>query len=248
MESELFGYEKGAFTGGKKEGAPGKFEQANGGTIFLDEIGEMPLETQVALLRVLETRRVVRVGGTKEIALNVRVIAATNKDLYREAMEKRFREDLFYRLGVFLIDIPPLRKRGSDIAELAHFFVKRYSSDNNPPLIHDDVYQMLLSHSWPGNVRELSNAIERAVFIADNNLIQPKDLALYHTAREPRKILAADESCLDFSSHEFSVIEQSLKKYDGNVEVTAHHLGITARTLYRRLQKYRINPKNFKPD
>lgn len=249
VESELFGYEKGAFTGAKKEGAPGKFEQANGGTIFLDEIGEMPLETQVALLRVLETRQVVRVGGTRVLDLNVRIIAATNKDLYMETMERRFREDLYYRLGVFLINIPPLRKRGDDVIELTHFFLKRYATNNTIPLVHNEVYQALVNHSWPGNVRELSNVIERAVFMAEDNFIQLKDLVLHYTSCGQFTAPLegnAKRTGLDLSGHEADIIGQTLKKHKGNVEAAAHHLGVTARTLYRRLQKHKILPKNYK--
>jgi len=249
VESELFGYEKGAFTGAKKEGAPGKFEQANGGTIFLDEIGEMPLDIQVALLRVLETRQVVRVGGTKLIDLNVRIIAATNKDLYREAMEKRFREDLFYRLGVFLINIPPLRKRGDDVIELAHYFAKRHSANNKAPLIHDEVHRALAAHSWPGNVRELSNVMERAVFIAENDFIQLKDLALFYNMHENAPSVQPDplpQPHVKRSSGEAAIIENALRTHKGNVEVAAFHLDITARTLYRHLKKHNINPKDFK--
>ncbi len=175
VESELFGYEQGAFTGGKKGGAPGKFELANGGTLFLDEIGEMPPDTQVTLLRILEDRRVMRLGGTKYIPLDVRIIAATNRNLAQAIREKTFREDLYYRLNVLTIRIPPLRERRTDIIDLVHFYVNQFSPGEDP-VIGDKVYEALMSYSWPGNVRELGNVIQRALLIREGSAIEMEHL------------------------------------------------------------------------
>lgn len=245
VESELFGYEKGAFTGSGKEGAAGKFEMASGGTIFLDEIGEMPLEVQVALLRVLETRQIMRVGGTKSINLDVRVIAATNKDLYHEVLHRRFREDLYYRLGVFLISIPPLSSRADDIIELTHYFLKKHAPAGKNIVIQDAAYRALMEHSWPGNVRELSNVIERALMVSVNDTIQTKDILL-QCAPSHSFLLARGTAQSDVFEYEADIITQALKQHGGGVEATAAQLGFTSRTLYRRLKKYKIDPRIFR--
>lgn len=177
VESELFGYERGAFTGANKDGHPGKFELADGGTLFLDEIGEMPLDVQVTLLRVLETREVVRIGGKYPKPIDVRIIAATNRDLREAVKDKTFRDDLYYRLNVLSIRIPPLRERGDDILELTDYFIKGFSSSKGITYSVDPrVYDILTRYTWPGNIRELENTIERAVNITDNNMILPEHL------------------------------------------------------------------------
>ena len=176
VESELFGYERGAFTGANKEGRPGKFELADGGTIFLDEIGDMPLDVQATLLRVIQTKEVIRIGGNSPKKINIRIIAATNQDLLKAVEEKTFREDLYYRLNVFSIYAPPLRARGQeDIRLLADYFVETYNRNKNRSIrIQDNVYDILQNYHWPGNVRQLENAMERAINLADNNLITPE--------------------------------------------------------------------------
>lgn len=176
VESELFGYERGAFTGANKEGRPGKFELADGGTIFLDEIGDMPLDVQATLLRVIQTKEVIRIGGNSPKKINIRIIAATNQDLLKAVEEKTFREDLYYRLNVFSIYAPPLRARGpEDIKLLADYFVETYNRNKNRCIrIQDNVYDILKNYHWPGNVRQLENAMERAINLADNDLITPE--------------------------------------------------------------------------
>lgn len=175
VESELFGYEKGAFTGANKEGNPGKFELADGGTIFLDEIGDMPLDVQASLLRVIQDREVVRIGGKYPKAINVRIIAATNKDLFQAVREKTFREDLYYRLNVMTIEVPPLRERTGDVRPLTDYFLRLYSRGRQID-IDEEVYDMLEGYFWPGNVRQLENTIERAINICDNGIIRVRDL------------------------------------------------------------------------
>jgi two-component system response regulator FlrC len=179
LEATLFGYERGAFTGASKS-QPGKFELAQGGTIFLDEIGEMPMELQTKLLRVLQERQVERVGSHQTIKLDVRVIAATNQDLAKRVSQGAFREDLFYRINVFPLRIPALRERIADILPLAERFLLRYRASMGQPeaKLSDTARQRLTAYPWPGNVRELENAIQRALLLCDGIWIQPEDLAL----------------------------------------------------------------------
>lgn len=257
-ESELFGYEQGAFTGGRKEGAAGKFELANGGTIFLDEIGEMPLDMQVSLLRVLENREITRIGGSKVIPLNIKIIAATNKNLYDSVAKGIFREDLFYRLNVMNIQIPPLRKRKQDILILTKHFIKLFCPDNESICIDNDAYNALLSYKWPGNVRELSNAIERAVNLCDKNILTLDDLP--DNLRIPSAI-GSDASMASIAEdlkeneqlHEKKLINmestlfiKTLQDCHGNVKYAAKTLGLNSRTLYRRLKKFNIRPKDYR--
>ncbi len=177
----MFGYEEGAFTGAKKSGKIGKFELANGGTLFLDEIGTLPLEMQVKLLRVLEEREVERVGGHRKINLDIRVIAATNEHLDEMVRTRQFREDLYYRLNVIKLSLPPLRERQGDIRLLAHHLLDQFHSvyQKGPDKITSGALELLSAHSWPGNVRELRNVIERAVSIAQDKVIYSKDLPEY---------------------------------------------------------------------
>ena len=178
LEAELFGYEKGAFTGAIKT-KPGKFEIANKGTLFLDEIGDLSAKLQAKLLRVLQERQVERLGGEHPIKVDVRIIAATNKDLEKEVEAGRFREDLFYRLNVIPIKLPPLRKRKEDIALLANFFLKKVCEREGVPLkrLSEKSLQRLLDYHWPGNVRELENLVERLVILTDKEIIEPEDLS-----------------------------------------------------------------------
>src|SRR5262249_14459078 len=186
LESELFGHEKGAFTGavGRREG---RFEQANGGTVFLDEVSEIPLATQVKLLRFLQERTFERVGGNETLKVDVRILAATNRDLQRRIADGAFREDLYYRLNVVTLEIPPLRERISDIPELAAFFLRRYAQENGKRIeaFSDDALRALSGYGWPGNVRELENAIERAVVLCEGGRIELRHLPASIHKKEP---------------------------------------------------------------
>ena len=181
LENELFGHEKGAFTGSINE-KPGAFEMASGGTIFLDEVAEMSTDIQVKLLRALETRMVRRLGGKKEISVDIRIVAATNRDLQKALTEDDLREDLYYRLAVVQVDLPPLRERAEDIQLLANEFVQRYATQNGKQLSEFDAaaWNWIISYSWPGNVRELKNAVERAVILARGTKISLEDVMPRH--------------------------------------------------------------------
>lgn len=197
LESELFGYESGAFTGAVKL-KPGRLEMAEGGTIFLDEIGEMSVNLQAKLLRVIQTKEIQRLGGTDSKKINVRFISATNKDLAKMIADKNFREDLYYRLKVIELKLPPLRERKEDIEELVKYFVKKYSPENKEILISDESLQILENYNWPGNIRELENVIQRAVILCNDNVILPSDL--------PQEII---EEIGDF---DYSISEKSLSQ------------------------------------
>jgi two-component system response regulator HydG len=238
IESELFGYEKGAFTGAnaRKEG---RFELANGGTLFLDEIGEVAPSVQVKLLRVLQDGKFERLGGTRTIDADVRIIAATNKDLHKEVEEKRFREDLFYRLNVITIQVPSLRERKGDVQLLAMHFLKLYADKNNKPIegFSEEAMLALSSYDWPGNVRELENAIERAVVFTNGKLIPLSVL--------PQSVSAFAESrhSLTFKigtplrELERKAIDITLQHTRGDKNMAARLLGIATRTIYRHLEK-----------
>ncbi|HML35268.1 sigma-54-dependent Fis family transcriptional regulator [Sporomusa sphaeroides] len=241
IESELFGYEEGAFTGAKRGGRPGKFEWANGGTIFLDEIGDMPLETQASLLRVLQEKQVVRIGGFKPIPVNIRVIAATNRDVREEVRKGNLRWDLYYRLNVISITIPPLRERGNDVILLTDYYIDKFSEMLKRPICKVDpaVIEVFQYYTWPGNVRELSNMMERAV-----NLAQGESILLEHfpelqqLSGNPIKIMHNSQETLgDFQSR---LIEDTLRQVDGNIARCAQILGIGRNTLYRKIKKYNI--------
>ncbi len=259
VESELFGYEAGAFTGANKQGHPGKFELADGGTLFLDEVGEMPLDVQVTLLRVLETREVVRIGGKYPKSIDVRIIAATNKDLSKEVEDKSFRSDLYYRLNVLTIKVPPLRERGNDICELTDYFVKGFSSSKGISYsIDPQVYSILTKYTWPGNIRELENTIERAVNITEDNQILPEHLpeSILQSISSPmpsqeaayaaQATYAGAPSTLNLKSTGYNLIISSLDQSQGNVKKAAELLGISRRTLYRKMEKYNIDYKNYR--
>lgn len=257
IESELFGYKGGAFTGGRKEGAPGKFEIANGGTLFLDEVGEMPLHMQIALLRVLETKTVSRIGSSEIIPLNIRVIAATNKDLSLAVDNGSFRPDLMYRLNVINISIPPLKERKSDIITLCKHFIDIYNKNNSPIFIDDTAYNILISYSWPGNVRELSNAIERAIVLSKKNVLTAEDFSDiifkaeisskksndYYIHEDSDSVISKDTNC---SNKEYATLVNYLKESNSNIDLIAKKLNISSRTLYRRLKKYNIYPKDYR--
>lgn len=237
--AELFGYEGGAFTGAKREGNAGKFEMADGGTIFLDEIGEMPLEMQTVLLRVLEEKKITRIGGNASIPVNIRIIAATNRKLREDALAGRFRLDLFFRLNVFSIDLPPLRERKEDIPVLVNYLISLLarSADKNIDGIEPEAMEVLCQYDWPGNIRELSNCIERAVNCADSGLVGVQDL--------PKEVLlnvveTGKEEILTVRNYEKEKILELIAHFKGNKSKTALKLGISRATLYRRLQKFGI--------
>jgi transcriptional regulator of acetoin/glycerol metabolism len=240
LESELFGYASGAFTGARKGGRPGKFELANGGTVFLDEIGDMPTDMQVKLLRVLQTGEINRVGEHKSMVVDVRIIAATHIDLDRAVANGSFRQDLFYRLNVFPIRIPPLRERGDDILHLGRHFLRRYSRlyrERNLQL-NPEVETYMLKHLWPGNVRELENAIERATNLVEGPTIQLEHFAGHVSGPLPQKNRQPG-SRLQIVERE--TIVQTIQEVGNNLAEAARVLGISRATLYNKLKRYRLS-------
>jgi len=237
LKSELFGHEKGAFTGAIRR-KKGRFELADGGTIFLDEIGEIPPPTQLLLLRVLQERKFERVGGEETIEIDVRVIAATNRDLNKEMMEGRFREDLYYRLHVIPIMVPPLGERENDIPLLAKHFLDIYASSSKKAIrgFSEEVMNIFLSYNWPGNVRELQNVVEHAVILTKGEVITEKDLP--HTLR--LAVPRTEEDTRSLRETEKGLILKVLKEVRGNKYQTAKKLGITRSTLYGKLKKHGI--------
>ncbi|HHY91414.1 MAG TPA: sigma-54-dependent Fis family transcriptional regulator [Clostridiales bacterium] len=256
IESELFGYEGGAFTGSKKEGHPGKFELANGGTLFLDEIGDMPLDIQVTLLRVLQNREIVRVGGKTVKPIDVRIIAATHKNLEECVENKTFRSDLYYRLNVFSIFIPALRDRKEDIKPLADHFLRKYNTAFHKQVskINDDVYEALMQYDWPGNVRELENVIERGINICEGKVFTMKELPAHFQIQNktpaPQKtnMLSSKENIPSQSieNAEYEAIIAALLKTNGNIKQAANILNISRRTLYRKLDKFQIDYSKYR--
>lgn len=237
IESELFGYVEGAFTGAKKSGQVGKFELADKGTIFLDEIGEMPLNLQTRLLRVIEEGIVSRVGAIDRVIVDVRIIAASNKDLKKEVDKGNFREDLFYRLNVLPLTIPPLRERKDDIPLLANFFMERISKrlNKNKVKLDDHILNKMKKHNWPGNVRELENLIELIVnleCLPDSFFSEAEDSEL-------SQVNTIYDNC-SLEDLEKSHIIKTLQAYDGNISKTARCLKIGRNTLYRKIDKYNI--------
>jgi Nif-specific regulatory protein len=234
MESQLFGHVKGAFTSADSD-HKGWFQQADSGTLFLDEVGEMTLEGQAKLLRILEGHRFLQVGGSKEISVDVRVIAATNRDLREFVREKKFREDLYYRLSVFELYIPPLRERGDDLNLLIDFFLEHFRRQHGRPglPLSKDARKKLLAYHWPGNVRQLRNVLDSAVVLADGDLIQPDDLGLRDAGSDQWESLR-----LDF--WEQRLISEALKRTGNQVPAAAELLGISRATLYRKIDDYKI--------
>jgi two-component system NtrC family response regulator len=239
VESELFGYERGAFTGAVQR-KKGRFELANGGTLFLDEVGELSPGTQVKLLRVLQEREFERVGGTESVPVDVRVIAATNCDLEQALMHASFREDLYYRLNVFPIVIPPLRARKADVAPLVDHFIVKHAQAQGKGIqgIYTRAIDLLFSYHWPGNVRELENRMKRAVIMADGKMIGPEDLDLESRDEEvlPVNLKAAREQA------DRRAIRQALARSENNISNTAKLLGISRPTLYDLLKQYGLQP------
>ncbi len=246
LESELFGYEKGAFTGAQNR-KNGMFELASGGTLFLDEIGDMPLSLQVKILRVLQDRKITRLGGTTPIPINARIIAATNKDLEKMVQEGTFREDLFYRLNVVRIVIPPLRERSEDIPLLAANIINKYNRSMGSKItgFTPEALEALKRHNFYGNVRELENVLERAMIFAENSIIRKEDLDLRSSVSRPgtvdSKSEAADIEAVSLKDLEKSAIIRSLQRWEGNRTHAAEELGISRRTLISKIAEYNIN-------
>ncbi|MGD8561933.1 MAG: sigma-54 dependent transcriptional regulator [Desulfarculaceae bacterium] len=258
LESELFGYEKGAFTGAVSRHV-GKIEQAGGGTIFLDEIGDMPLTIQAKILRLLQEKSVERLGGRREIPVDVRIIAATNRDLEKAVAEDRFREDLYYRLNVVTLDLPPLRERMEDVQLLADYFLARYAREMGvrDPGIAPEARPLLAAHPWPGNVRELANAMEKCLIFSRGRPISPEDVAehITGTARPVARSAPAEKTLQAWVSHAFAqggeqlltglveqveqlAVAEALRLTGGNRLRAAKLLGISRPTLLARIDKY----------
>jgi DNA-binding NtrC family response regulator len=237
LESELFGHEKGAFTGAS-EMRKGRFELADGGTLFLDEIGEIPLSTQVKLLRVLESRTFERIGSSEPLKCDIRLLAATNRDLKKMVDEGTFREDLYYRLNVVNLEIPPLRKHAEDIEPLANIFAAEFASENgkNIPVFTAEAMHKLKSYDFPGNIRELRNCVERMVVLASGKMLDIADVPeLISTT--PATVKKEPVNPLNLESSEKELIRKALAECGNNRAAAARKLGISRRTLYRKLEE-----------
>jgi transcriptional regulator with PAS, ATPase and Fis domain len=234
VESELFGHEKGAFTGASGR-RTGKFEEANGGSLFLDEIAEMDTAFQAKLLRALQEKEIVRIGGNQTVKTDCRIIVATNKNLKEEVKNGKFREDLYYRLLGLPIELPPLRDRGNDILILAKYFVEIFSKENDQPVrkLSDKAQIKLLNHSYPGNIRELKSVIELALALSDHKEIQPADL-IFDTDRHS---MDSAEKELTLHDYELKIIKSYLKKYNNDIQQVAKKLDIGVSTIYRLLKQ-----------
>lgn len=247
VQSELFGHVEGAFTGAARGGAAGKFELADGGTLFLDEIGDMPLDAQASLLRVLQEGEVTRVGAKKTLAVDVRVIAATHRDLSQAVADGSFREDVFYRLNVLTLQVPPLRERRGDIPLLVANLLKSVGRNlKRPPLaIAEEALALLTAHSWPGNVRELENVIERAMNLAQGALIQPMDLPFgLPDQASSEAVIGVGLTQLELSQRD--LIRATLEQTGGNLRQTAIRLGISRAGLYVKLRRYGLDAADFR--
>jgi two-component system NtrC family response regulator len=242
LESELFGYEKGAFTGATAQ-RKGKFEHGNHGTIFLDEIGELPASLQVKLLRFLQNHVIERVGGSAPIALDVRILAATNRDLEQAVAQGRFREDLYYRLNVIHIHAPPLRARGEDLNLLAQHFLKKFSAEHGKSArgFSPQALALMRAYHWPGNVRELENKIRKAVLLAQHHVILPEDLELAASTKSRRTSLRASLAAL-----EREMLIAALRRHAGVLTKVAAELEIQRVTLYDLLKKHNLDHQQFK--
>lgn len=239
FESELFGHKKGSFTDAKED-RPGRFELANNGTLFLDEIGNLSMPLQAKLLTVLQNRKVSRVGSNKDMAVDLRLICATNMPLYDMVKENRFRQDLLYRINTIEIQIPSLRDRIEDIPLLANHFLKHYSAKYSKSVskISDAAMTRMNKHPWPGNIRELQHSLERAIILSNSSVLQPEDFNFTSAsnAKEVEQSLGLDQYNLD--EVEKLLIRKVLKKYNGNITQAASELGLTRSSLYRRLEKH----------
>jgi len=249
IHSELFGYTEGSFTGASRQGKPGKFELADGGTIFLDEIGEMPLDVQVNLLRLLQNREVVRIGGQRARRVNIRIIAATNKNLYRAVQSRTFREDLYYRINVFPLCIPPLRERRGDLVLLAGHFIEKFARQAGKSLkgISREALEVLEDYAWPGNIRELENVMERAAYMAVGEEVTLKELPesiLGLSAYGSGQKVAAGASWS--SGEDKDAIVAALETSRGRIAEALKILGMNRSTFYYRLRRYNIRPSEFR--
>jgi len=244
LETELFGHERGSFTGAVAQ-KKGKFELAHRGTLLLDEVSEMPLALQAKILRALQEGEIDRVGGTKPVAVDVRVIATTNRDLVEEVHKGRFREDLFFRLNVVPLHIPPLRERKGDIPLLANFFLEKYAALNGKGIkgFSPETMKLLEEYSWPGNVRELENVVHRAVLLAKGPIIEPKDLVIDEGLVS--RIDPPIKPGISLKEMERWLILETLKKVGGNRTQAAKLLGVSVRTIRNKLKEYKINGKDL---
>jgi DNA-binding NtrC family response regulator len=245
LEAELFGYEKGAFTGADARKI-GLFEQASGSTLFLDEVGELKRDLQVKLLRVLQEREFLRVGGTEPVPVDVRVVAATNRDLEREVQAGRFREDLFYRLNVIPITLPPLRERRTDVPSLVEHFLAKHGRPGRARTIAPEALEALVAYGWPGNVRELESVVERTLLLSEGDVVRLEDLpAAVRMRTRPAGGIPVEipDEGLDLEALERTLIQRALDKAGGNVTRAARLLGLTRRTLQYRLEKMQGAPE-----
>jgi Nif-specific regulatory protein len=245
VESELFGHERGAFTGAVT-GRKGRFEMAHGGTLFLDEVGDMSLATQAKLLRVLQEKEFERLGGGQTLKVDVRLVAATNRDLEKMAEEGLFRMDLYYRLSVFPLSLPPLRKRVEDIMDLAESFAKKFSADEERPIrISSEAYRLLMAYEWPGNIRELENIIERAaVLCGPEGLIEARHLPVWLQGLEDEKEAKTLREAV--AALEKRLIDEALAATGGHVSQAAERLGLTERSMGLRMARYGIDFRPFR--
>lgn len=238
IQSELFGHEKGAFTGAAQRKI-GRIEAAHGGTLFLDEIGDLPLDLQTNLLRVLETRTIQRVGGLEEIDVDVRIVCATHVDLEKAVRDGRFREDLYHRLNVLQVNVPPLREHPEDIGVLAHFFFKRFINEKSANLkgFSREALAVMRGYRWPGNVRELINRVRRAMVMSENRLIQPADLGIERRTL-PRHAMTLDQAR---DNTEYRVLRAALGRNKFRINAVAEELGVSRVTIYRLMEKHGIS-------
>ncbi|ARK32288.1 Transcriptional regulatory protein ZraR [Halalkalibacter krulwichiae] len=242
FESEFFGYEKGSFTGAYKDGKAGKVEMANGGTLFLDEIGTLPIDMQVKLLRVLQEREVTRIGGNKPINVNIRIVAATNSDLKEMVQKGLFREDLYYRLNVVTLSIPPLRERIEDIPLLVKGFIHEFSIryQKETPQLLDSAIEMFINYHWPGNIRELRNVVERITILTDKSHIHAEDITSIFPAQITENDIDRDGLAQEKALLEKERIEEVLIETYGNKSAAAKKLGISRVSLYNKIKQYSI--------
>jgi len=256
LESELFGHEKGAFTGAVQT-KKGKFELADNGTIFLDEIGELPLDLQVKLLHVVEQNKLMHVGGTREIPINVRLVAATNRDLKQEIEQNNFRSDLYYRLSVVTINLPPLRQRPVDIPLLIRFFLSKYQQSQNETFhIDSEAMEILQHYPWPGNIRELENVVQQALIFSQNNLVTSEQLPAeivensfsIPLTKEAFQAIRKEKTEKIISRLELQFLNGLLTATGGNISKASEKSGYDRRQLQNLLSKHHLNPKNYKTD
>ena len=254
FESELFGHTRGAFTGAQNERI-GLFEDANGGAIFLDEIGDMPLHAQVKLLRVIQNHEIRPIGANKTRHIDVRIIAATNRDLREEIAEKRFREDLFYRLNVIPVHISPLRERKEDVEDIANYFIRQYAPAGEPYILSQSALDKLLAHNWPGNIRELENVIQRSLCFSNPGILNAEDLQIEESVAYPAQQFQSipGNEIISYAAfqemqqqHEMIFLKKKIQECDGSISLAAERLGMLRTTLYNRLSRLGIKIKDIR--